>query len=62
MILFFKSISLSLRSSFISTVHSILKLASTYSDQRLEEACKAALQQMNRPRYKDIKHYSEKKH
>ena len=41
------------------TVHSILKLASTYSDQRLEEACKVALKQMNRPRYKDIKHILE---
>jgi hypothetical protein len=36
------------------TVHSILKLASTYSDQRLEEACKLAIQQMNSPRYRDI--------
>ena len=41
------------------TVHSILKLASTYSDQRLEEACKLAIQQMNRPRYRDIKHILE---
>ena len=41
------------------TVHSILKLASSYSDQRLEEACRVALQQMNRPRYKDIKHILE---
>ena len=31
----------------------------TYSDQRLEEACKVALKQMNRPRYKDIKHILE---
>ena len=41
------------------TVHSILKLASTYSDQRLDEACKLAIQQMNRPRYRDTKHILE---
>jgi hypothetical protein len=41
------------------TVHSILKLASAYSDQRLEEACMVALKQMNSPRYKDIKHILE---
>ena len=41
------------------TVHSILKLASTYSDQRLEEACRIAVQQLDRPRYRDIKHILE---
>ena len=41
------------------TVHSILKLASTYSDQRLEDACKTALGFMERPRYRDIKHILE---
>ena len=41
------------------TVHSILKLASSYSDQRLENACKTALGYMERPRYRDIKHILE---
>lgn len=41
------------------TVHSILKLASTYSDQRLEDACRTALGYLERPHYRDIKHILE---
>ena len=37
------------------TVHSILKLADLYSDQRLESACQLALENITQPSYKHIK-------
>lgn len=44
---------------YYRTVHSILKLADTYSDQRLENACQSALHILSRPMYRDIKHILE---
>lgn len=38
------------------TVHSILNLASKYSDQRLEDACRMVRKYTNIPKYRDIKH------
>lgn len=38
------------------TVHSLLKLADVYSDQRLEHACQIALDTLTLPMYRDIKH------
>ena len=37
------------------TVHSLLKLADVYSDQRLESACQLALENISNPSYKHIK-------
>lgn len=37
------------------TVHSILKLADLYSDQRLEAACQLALENISNPSYKHLK-------
>ena len=44
---------------YYRTVHSILKLADTYSDQRLESACQSALHILSRPMYRDIKRILE---
>ncbi len=40
---------------FYRSVHSLLKLADTYSDQRLDNACQYALNTLSRPMYRDIK-------
>lgn len=40
---------------YYRAAHSILKLADTYSDQRLESACKCALELFQRPSYKNVK-------
>jgi ABC-type dipeptide/oligopeptide/nickel transport system ATPase component len=37
------------------TVHSILKLADIYSDQRLESACQLALEKITKPSYMHLK-------
>ena len=37
------------------SVHSILKLADIYSDQRLESACQLALENISKPSYKHLK-------
>ncbi len=37
------------------TVHSILKLADIYCDQRLESACQLALEKISKPSYKHLK-------
>jgi transposase len=37
------------------SVHSILKLADLYSDQRLESACQLALENISKPSYKHLK-------
>ena len=44
---------------YYRTVHSILKLADTYSDQRLDDSCHLALDEITRPMYRDIKHILE---
>ena len=44
---------------YYRTVHSILKLADTYSDQRLDNSCQLALDEISRPMYRDIKHILE---
>lgn len=40
---------------YYRTAHSILKLADSYSDQRLENSCELALKLFSRPSYKNIK-------
>ena len=37
------------------TVHSILKLADKFSNERLESACQLALEHLSSPSYKNIK-------
>lgn len=44
---------------YYRTVHSILKLADAYSDQRLDKSCQLALGESSRPMYRDIKHILE---
>ena len=44
---------------YYRTVHSLLKLADTYSDQRLDKSCQLALDESSRPMYRDIKHILE---
>lgn len=41
---------------YYRTAHSILKLADTYSDQRLDSACRYALEILSRPTFKNIKY------
>lgn len=45
----------SVEQRYYRTVHSILKLADSYSDQRLESSCQYALSLFSRPTYKNIK-------